>query len=46
VGRPPNLMTQDVFERASAMSVLHPIHPIDCHLYRRVYQVGTDSWRA
>jgi len=29
--------------RASAMPALHPIHPIDRHLYRRVYRAGTDS---
>jgi hypothetical protein len=40
----PNLMTQDVLGRASAMCALHPIHPIDRYLYRRVYRAGTDSW--
>jgi len=43
VGHPPNLMTQDVLGRASAMRVLHPIHLIDRHLSRRVYRAGTDS---
>jgi hypothetical protein len=42
-GRPPNLMTQDVLGRASAMHALHPIHPIDRYLYRRVSRAGTDS---
>ena len=37
-------MTQDVLGRASEMLVLHPIHPIARHLYRRVYQAGTDLW--
>jgi hypothetical protein len=37
-------MRQDVLGRASAMLALHPIHPIDRHLYRRVYRAGTDSW--
>ena len=42
-------MTQDVLGRASAMRALHPIHPIDRYLYRRVYRAGTDSrpfWHA
>jgi hypothetical protein len=40
----PNLMTPDVLGLAAAMRVLHPIHPIDPHLYRRVFRAGMDSW--
>src|SRR6267154_4305199 len=40
-GAPPE---PDDAGRASAMPALHPIHPIDRHLYRRVYRAGTDSW--